>query len=76
MSASSKGVPNDKNGKKVGQYLNGELMRTYSSVREAERQTGIRWIGNAARSNFKKSAGGFFWQYILKSETVNYQQTE
>lgn len=72
MSASSKGVPNEKNGKKVGQYQekNGELIATFVSACEAGRKYRIRpnGITRSIKSNFKTRAGGFFWAHLLNSE--------
>lgn len=66
MSASSKGVPNDKNGKKVGQFnLEGELLAIYISTADAERQTGIKHVRQSALNNSGRRAGGFLWKYLL-----------
>jgi len=51
---------------KVAQYdLEGNYIRTFNSMNEAERETGV-WstnISNACRGIYKKS-GGFKWSYI------------
>ena len=50
--------------KPVAQYdLNGKLIATYSSTREAERQTGIRHISECCNGLYK-TVGGYIWRYI------------
>jgi len=63
MSDSSKGIPNEKNGRQVFQYnLEGNLIRSFVSCAEAKRQTGVSGIRAVARG-FRKTAGGFVWRY-------------
>jgi len=48
--------------KKVGQYtLDGKLIKTYTSAKEAKNETNIK-IQNAL-VNKTKSAGGYIWKY-------------
>lgn len=54
--------------KPIGQYtLNGELVKVWQSVNEAERQTGFNQsnISKAAHGKYKQSYN-FIWKYILK----------
>ena len=54
-------------GKSVSQYTKeGELIRTYKSIREATKKTGINNIGICVRGN-SKYAGGFVWIESSKS---------
>ena len=49
--------------KKVDKYtLDGEYIRTYNSIGEAQRITGIYNISAACRGQYK-SAGGFIWKF-------------
>ena len=51
------------NAKQVVQLsVDGTILAEYSSVTEAERQTGIKTIYKACR-NPGKTAGGFMWKY-------------
>lgn len=48
-----------------------ELKKTYPSIREAERQTGIDNSQISAVCNHKKNyktAGGYHWEYIERSD--------
>lgn len=68
LSQEAKNIIAEKKGKKVGQYsLDGILISTYPSTKEAWRQTGIN------QSNINQcclnrphyhTAGGFIWQFI------------
>ena len=51
--------------KPVSQYsLEGKFIKTYPSVREAERQTGINNTSISACCNGKrKTAGGYIWKH-------------
>jgi hypothetical protein len=51
--------------KQVSQYsLNGKRMRTYSSIVEAQRATGISYVGIAAVAHGRNiRAGGWFWRW-------------
>ena len=53
-----------RNKKIVVQYnLNGNIIKTYPSVNEAFRQTGIRHISECALEK-RKTAGGYKWKYL------------
>lgn len=51
--------------KSVLQFLDGELIKTYPSIAEAERQTGIdnRSISACCKGKYK-TAGGYVWRYV------------
>lgn len=75
MSTNSRGIPNFKNGKMVGQFdlESGELIRTYSSASEAQRVIGIQGVYKVV-SKKGKSTGGFGWKYItsIKDMTTKF----
>lgn len=52
------------NRKPVQQFTKeGELVATFPSLREAERQTGVGWTGISANTRgVRKSAGGYIWR--------------
>ena len=51
--------------KPVSQYFEGEFIKTYTSAREAERQTGVNHGNISACCNGKqKTAGGYTWKYL------------
>lgn len=56
---------NSSDSKPVLQYdLKGKFIKEYPSMREAERQTGIRGIDKVcANVKYRKSAGGYVWKY-------------
>lgn len=53
--------------KPCGQYRNGVLLRSFTSVKEAEEETGIQRTSIRSCCNKKKyfkTAGGYEWRYI------------
>lgn len=56
---------NSSDSKSVLQYdLNGNFIKEYPSMREAERQTGICGIDKVcANAKYRKTAGGYIWKY-------------
>jgi hypothetical protein len=56
---------NKKNKKKVGKYLNDELITIYDSIKEAAKENNMsdKHIGTVCRGK-RKNAGGFNWKYI------------
>lgn len=55
-------IKTTKNTKEVSQYdLNLKLIKTYPSIAEAQRQTGINNISRAAKQHTK--AGSFYWKF-------------
>lgn len=61
----SENAGKDKPKKPVNQYdLDGDLLNTYISIREAERETGVgnQNIGKVCQYK-RKSAGGYLWRY-------------
>lgn len=65
----------EKRGKRVYQYtLSGSFVRSYTSTREAERQTGIRISSISDCCNGKrnyKSAGNYRWSYDPPTPITN-----
>lgn len=65
-----------KNKKAVNQYdLNGNLIGTYASIREADRQTSTGWSKISAVCNHQygqKTAGGFVWRFEGDPFTLKY----
>jgi group I intron endonuclease len=62
-----------KNSRPVEQLtLDGEFVRRYSSITDAQTQTGIRYIGYACRKS-PPVAGGFSWRYV---ESVIFRDDE
>ena len=58
--------------KSIGQYtLDGELVKTWVSTMEAERQTGFYCsnISKAARGEYKQ-AYGYIWKYVERKEKI------
>lgn len=62
-----------KSSKKICQYnLNGEYIRTFNSIREASRITGInRQQLSACCKGTNLNAGGYHWKSMLSSETLD-----
>ena len=58
--------------KKVGQYsLNGELLKIWNSVKEAENSLNIKNIHSVvAKSNKNKTAGGYIWKYYIGEKNI------
>lgn len=55
--------------KAVNQYtLNGELMREFGSIAQAEKLTGIQMRGGVTGA--KKTVGGYIWRYADGSDTM------
>lgn len=51
--------------KKVAQYtLDGELVKIYGGVREAERKSGIYIHNHLKHPEKRKQAGGYVWKYV------------
>lgn len=58
---------NQDKAKKVNQYdLNGVFIKTWNSVEEAKKETGIKHLDGCCRGE-RKTAGGFIWDYIDKT---------
>ena len=50
--------------RKIGQYnLEGELIKEYTSIVEAMRETNVTSIKEVLYGN-QKTAGGFIWKYL------------
>lgn len=67
LSSDHRKLHNEEKSKQVAQYdLEGNLIKIYPSVMEAERQTGVgsSHISSCCKGGKYKSAGGSVWQYV------------